>query len=458
MASCKAGLFSAVLTAFLIESYNNLLEDPATQTLAAIRQLVAQTSSYSYEAGMLNSTAPPLTPQAFQASSVDIRVNVLWFASLLFSLITASFSILVKQWLREFLTAENPSPQARLRVRHLRYPQLARWKVFEIAAALPLLLQLSLALFFIGLCYFTASVHSSVEYTTLPLVIGWTVCFCTVTVLPLIYPRCPYRTALLRAGAQSLHRRIGSAAKSVATSCQVTLSRSTPSVTSLKQRLLTRAERLSKKLSTSLADQDEARVMRRTEKDVEILGTVDSIQSDDELLSTAIAEAVDHLDCEPDQFEGFLRTILENRGHPSAPRVHVPQPDGSTAVIYPFPVPILNLWLVSKQTRNGIRAIISRYAENTRSSYGPVISSAWSIEHWEYKTVLMCMIMLAVSDCPCPEDGLYMIKGPRFDVHGPRIMRLLLRSAFDVAVAKYDFSEIGYKLSEDKPILLSTLR
>ncbi|KAI0790196.1 hypothetical protein BC629DRAFT_1287924, partial [Irpex lacteus] len=189
-----AGLFSAVLTAFLIESYNNLLEDPATQTLVAIRQLVTQTASYKYEAGMLNSSASPLVVEAFQASSTDIRVNVLWFASLLFSLITASFGILVKQWLREFLAAENPSPQARLRVRHLRYPQLSHWKVFEIAAILPLLLQLALALFFVGLCYFTASVHPSVKYTTLPLVIGWTFCFSTVTILPLFHPKCPYRT------------------------------------------------------------------------------------------------------------------------------------------------------------------------------------------------------------------------------------------------------------------------
>lgn len=453
MPSRKAGLFSAVLTAFLIESYSNLLEDPATQTLAAIRQLVAQTSSYSFEAGMLNSTTPPLTPQAFQASSVDIRVNVLWFASLLFSLITASFSILVKQWLREFLNAENPSPQARLRVRHLRYPQLARWKVFEIAAALPLLLQLALALFFIGLCYFTASVHSSVEYTTLPLVIGWTVCFCTVTILPLVYPRCPYRTTLLRAGAQALHRRIGSAAKSVATSCQATLPHSTPSVTSLKQRLFTRAEGLFKRLSAFLADQDEARIMRCTEKDIEILGTVDSIQSNDELLSTAIAEAVDHLNCQPEQFEKLLRTIFENRGHPSAPRVRVPRP-GGLRLITPFPVTLLNLRLVSKQTRNAICTIVSCYAENTRYDIGPVIVSAWNIDQWVYKTMLMCMIMLAVSDCPCPEDGLYIIKGPHFDLHGCRGFQRLIRHALDAATVKHDFSETGYNVSEDKAMLL----
>ncbi|KAI0089669.1 hypothetical protein BDY19DRAFT_889238, partial [Irpex rosettiformis] len=151
-----AGLFSAVLTAFVIESYSTLLEDTAGESLITLRQIAAQTSSYEMRGAFLNSTAipsPPL-PVPFAPSSTNIRINVLWFASLLFSLIAASFGILVKQWLREYLTVQNPSPQARLRVRHLRYPQLAKWQIFEIAAFLPLLLQLSLGLFFIGLCYF----------------------------------------------------------------------------------------------------------------------------------------------------------------------------------------------------------------------------------------------------------------------------------------------------------------
>ncbi|KAI0688599.1 hypothetical protein BC835DRAFT_1284369, partial [Cytidiella melzeri] len=190
-----AGLFSAVLTAFLIESYQNLLEDTASDSLSAQRQLVAQTSSYQLQGNLINSTAAHPTPPApFQPSSVAIRVNVLWFASLLFALTTASFGILVKQWLREYMAVQNPSPQARLRLRHLRYPELSKWKIFEIAAFLPLLLQLSLALFFIGLCDFTASVHSSIGYTTLPIVIAWALCFMTVTILPLFFPRCPYRT------------------------------------------------------------------------------------------------------------------------------------------------------------------------------------------------------------------------------------------------------------------------
>ncbi|KAI0688465.1 hypothetical protein BC835DRAFT_1284579, partial [Cytidiella melzeri] len=151
-----AGLFSAVMTAFLIESYQNLSQDPNVVMILLLQQVALQTNSYVINAGFLNSTIPPLIPTlpAFQPSANAIRVNVLWFASLTLSLVSASFGILVKQWLREYLAGEYTSPQARLRIRHFRNPGLDHWKVFEIAAILPLLLQLSLGLFLIGLCFF----------------------------------------------------------------------------------------------------------------------------------------------------------------------------------------------------------------------------------------------------------------------------------------------------------------
>ncbi|KAI0091444.1 hypothetical protein BDY19DRAFT_885220, partial [Irpex rosettiformis] len=191
-----AGLFSAVLTAFLVVSYQRLLPDTASQMLTISSQTLAAMQQISLQ--MSNSSTRPLAIATdtipFQPSNADIRINVLWFASLIFSLITASFGMLVKQWLREYLAVENPSPRARLRIRHYREPALRHWKVFEIAAVLPLVQQLSLALFFIGLCYFTASVHDSIGHTSLPLVAGWAFCFSTVAILPLFFPRCPFKT------------------------------------------------------------------------------------------------------------------------------------------------------------------------------------------------------------------------------------------------------------------------
>ncbi|KAI0776468.1 hypothetical protein BC629DRAFT_1290528, partial [Irpex lacteus] len=190
-----AGLFSAILSAFLVAAYPNLQPSPMAIMNYNLERIAMQTSSYNFTDGkLISTTSLPISPPPFQASPEDIRVNILWFSSLILSLMTASFGMLVKQWLREFLAVEVPSPQARLRIRHFREPQLHTWKVFEIVACLPLLLQLSLGLFFVGLCYFTSSVHKSVGHTTFPLVVGWALFFFGATALPIFLPRCPYRT------------------------------------------------------------------------------------------------------------------------------------------------------------------------------------------------------------------------------------------------------------------------
>ncbi|EJD48420.1 hypothetical protein AURDEDRAFT_23481, partial [Auricularia subglabra TFB-10046 SS5] len=95
-----AGLFSAVSTAFLIESYKNLQPDynqyVATVLYAAI---VLQNRSAD--------SLPPLptfgAPDDFIQTSLTQRwTNGLWFSSLVVSLSVALLSILIKQWLDEY--------------------------------------------------------------------------------------------------------------------------------------------------------------------------------------------------------------------------------------------------------------------------------------------------------------------------------------------------------------------
>lgn len=255
----------------------------------------------------------------FQPSPVNIRINVLWFASLLFSLISASFGILVKQWLREYLAVQNPSPQARLRVRHLRYPELAKWQIFEIAAFLPLLLQLSLALFFIGLCYFTASVHSSIGHTALPLVAGWAFCFITVTLLPLFYPRCPYRTTLLKIVFILFHRLVGRLASQTARWAKDRVLGSREGNGYLSKVMVWLYGNIHLKffhMSREYDECDEANVVRIHKKDLDILADADAIQSNDELLGTTIAEAANQVSIHSntlDNLPTFVLRILVNR-------------------------------------------------------------------------------------------------------------------------------------------------
>lgn len=308
----KAGLFSAILSAFLVATYPNLQEDPSDKMLQVMERIAAQTSSYSLQSGVLNSTlaSTPFAYTPFKPSPNDIRVNVLWFASLIISLITASFGILVKQWLREYMAVENPSPQARLRLRHVRYPELKRWKVFEIAAALPLLLQVALGLFFVGLCYLTASVHPSIAHTTLPLVIGWAICFIAVTLMPMLFPRCPFKTTFLKSALRFCHKHVANI---------------TPRLwrfflACLADKIGGPASRFLDSLITMIdhaplhMDHEFAAVVS-TGADTHILAAVDAIQSNNELLGTTIRESLQQIQPSHAHIVLFVGEVLRNRSN-----------------------------------------------------------------------------------------------------------------------------------------------
>lgn len=157
-----------------------------------------QLSSFTVTGGFSNNTTPPFVFQdEFVPPRALIIANVAWFGSLTITLMASSYGMLVKQWLREYLSIDYTSPLECLRVRSYRYPALRRWKVFEIVAILPLLLQLALGLFLIGLCFFASSIHYTVQWTVTTLVVIWASLFMTTTFAPILSPRCPYKTTFL---------------------------------------------------------------------------------------------------------------------------------------------------------------------------------------------------------------------------------------------------------------------
>lgn len=158
-----------------------------------------QLRSYAASGGFFNSTVPAITlPDTFAPSVVSVIAVVAWYGSLMITLIAASYAMLVKQWLREYLALDSSSSLARLRVRCFRYPALVMWKVFEIVAILPLLLQLALDLFFLGLCFFASEIHPAVKWTVYTLVIIWAVLFLVATLAPVLSAHYPYKKTLLK--------------------------------------------------------------------------------------------------------------------------------------------------------------------------------------------------------------------------------------------------------------------
>ncbi|KAI0758690.1 hypothetical protein C8Q74DRAFT_1187143, partial [Fomes fomentarius] len=149
-----AGLFSAVLTALIVESYKLLSPPPPDPVLVALQQISLQLSSFSINPSFVNSTQPSVfqvLPPAPLPPRWAVWLNALWFSSLIFSLSAASVGIMVKQWLNEYSTGLFGDSRHFARLRQHRLRNLERWHVAGIVAILPVLLQIALALFFGGL-------------------------------------------------------------------------------------------------------------------------------------------------------------------------------------------------------------------------------------------------------------------------------------------------------------------
>ncbi|KIM36635.1 hypothetical protein M413DRAFT_77866, partial [Hebeloma cylindrosporum] len=87
-----AGLFSAVVTSFVVDSSKDLQSDPNTVLLSHIAALIANATAATI----------PLPPE-IQSSPApsSYRINSLWFASLVLSLATVLVGIVSLQWIRE---------------------------------------------------------------------------------------------------------------------------------------------------------------------------------------------------------------------------------------------------------------------------------------------------------------------------------------------------------------------
>lgn len=193
----QAGLFSAVLTAFTVETYVLLQPNPTDTTNALLAQMSAQLNSFTVTPTFINSTQPSVELQiqsTFRVTPIAVWINTLWFSSLICSLSAASIGMMVKQWLHEYELGLSGSSQDVARLRQHRYEALRKWHVDIIVALLPILLQLASALFLAGLLVLLWSLHQTVAAVASTLV-GILLVFTIVTVLaPAFAPDCAYRS------------------------------------------------------------------------------------------------------------------------------------------------------------------------------------------------------------------------------------------------------------------------
>ncbi|KAJ6458860.1 hypothetical protein C8R47DRAFT_145479 [Mycena vitilis] len=188
-----AALFSAILTAFIIESYKSLSSDPGDLTVQFLGQISQQLSA-SANGSIYHITVP----NPFKPSVPSLICNALWFVSLGFSLACALIATLVQQWARDFLHKADmrSAPIIRARIFSYLYYGLKRFQMHTVVEVIPLLLHTSLLLFFAGLVAFLIPVNVAMSAIAAAILALVGAAYSVLTLLPLRYLDCPYQTPL----------------------------------------------------------------------------------------------------------------------------------------------------------------------------------------------------------------------------------------------------------------------
>jgi hypothetical protein len=130
------------LTAFLIESRKGLEANPVEILLEQINQTLRNNTS------LLESR--PFAP------GLSLSINFLWFISLVLTLTSGLSAVLAQGWIRKYLplAAGRTGTSHDAYRRHLRVIRTHQWHFTRILGVIPLLLQLSVLLFLVGLVIF----------------------------------------------------------------------------------------------------------------------------------------------------------------------------------------------------------------------------------------------------------------------------------------------------------------
>ncbi|KAH9986151.1 hypothetical protein BJV77DRAFT_951294, partial [Russula vinacea] len=193
------GLFSAALAALISVSIQGL--QPNSQAISAfhlgnIYHLLADTATSSRHVVHHTKSASDLPK--FSPPRSAVLVNSLWFLSLVMSLTGALLAVFIQQWAQSYLQATQGrrSPRERARIRIYHAEGLEKLYLHWVTRAVPILIHISLFLFFSGLPIFLFSVNRTVfnvVVTWLALCVAGYAC---ITLMPIFCQNSPYYSPL----------------------------------------------------------------------------------------------------------------------------------------------------------------------------------------------------------------------------------------------------------------------
>jgi len=176
----KAGLFGAIVTAFVLDGRKDLLPDSEQQTLIAILRSLN---------GLPQETE-------FHISAATKWRNGLWIASLAFTLECSIMIVLAKDWLAKWAPVlANHEANSKGAFERFKLDKEAKgWYLEEVVMCVPLLLEIATLFFAVGLVIQIKQDDETLGNMVLSLVALGATLYAIITVLPLRYPAAPFNT------------------------------------------------------------------------------------------------------------------------------------------------------------------------------------------------------------------------------------------------------------------------
>ena len=185
----KAGLFSAVSSAFVIDAQSKLEPDPNDQTAILLRAILLTLN----QSAIQNET--PIVPPVQQDPPTEIvTATGLMYASLLISLLAAFIAMLSKQWLNRYLRHAGGSVIERCGDRQRKCDGLEKWPFHLFVESLPIMLQVSLLLLTCGLCRNVWSTNTSVASILITLTVLGILFYLGIVIVGTSSYECPFQT------------------------------------------------------------------------------------------------------------------------------------------------------------------------------------------------------------------------------------------------------------------------
>jgi hypothetical protein len=187
------------LTAFIIESMKLLQEDTAE---------TARHILYTISQQLANNSVPAFSQIEYETPQYAVVVNGILFTSLSCSLVAALLAVLALQWVANYdMGLNTSSARKRALQRHTRWTGIEKWKMGEVIASLPLLIFVSLFLFFVGIADWLWHLNRAIS----AIVIGGLGIGCLVymitNLISIIELEAPFRTPVSK-GLAPLIRRV----------------------------------------------------------------------------------------------------------------------------------------------------------------------------------------------------------------------------------------------------------